>query len=136
MPENAEESLKKKLQGITLENSIIGFLDQTACQNIGNSGRIWYKKGNKNILKKKSDKLSVTGIGFQSTNGKSLIDFPEGSKTFDFINFLVKIRIKNSNNPYTKSELNSILNNINIDETHLKTLLESNFHDKTEFKHI
>lgn len=32
--------------------------------------------------------------------------------------------------------MNSILNNINIDETHLKTLLEADFHDKTEFKHI
>jgi transposase len=32
--------------------------------------------------------------------------------------------------------LNSILNNINIDETHLKTLLEADYHDKTELKHI
>ena len=87
-------------------------------------------------MKKNPDKFRVTGIGFQSTNGKSLIDFPKASKTFDFINFLVKIRIKNSNNPYIKSKLNNVLNNINIDETHLKTVLETDHHDKTELKHI
>lgn len=49
---------------------------------------------------------------------------------------MVKIRIENSNNLYLKSRLNSILDNINIDETYLKTLLEADYHDKTEFKHV
>jgi hypothetical protein len=54
----------------------------------------------------------------------------------DFINFLVKVRIKNSNSIYVKNELNSILNNNNIDEVYLRTILEANYHDKTELKHI
>ena len=85
---------------------------------------------------KNPEKFSVTGIGFQSVNGESLIDFLKSSKTYNIVDFLVKIRIKNTNKKYLKEKLKSVVNNLNLDEFYLKTFLEDGFHDKIEFKNI
>lgn len=116
-----------------MEKQILGFLDETSCQNTDNSSRIWYKKHLKNTITKNPDRISVTGIGFQSINGKSLIKFPNSMKTFDFIKFLTQIRIENMTNHDNKNFLKMSLNNENIDETYIMNYLEENQSNTDDF---
>jgi len=124
--------LKKTLR-IDFSNSILCFVDGVACQNIGNSSRIWHDKNFKNVRSKNPEKFSVNGLGAQVVNGKSIIHFPKSAKTFDIIEFIVLCRLNNVNSKYTRTILNQIINNENLDELEIIETIMSHLSDKKGF---
>jgi transposase len=111
-------------------------MDGVACQNIGNSSRVWYEKSYKNCKLKNPDKFSVNGLGIQSVNGNSVIHFPKSAKTFDIIEFLIISRLANVNDNYTENILNSVAHNQNLDEIEILEVIKNKLADKNEFIEI
>jgi transposase len=80
---------------VNLEKNILGCLDEVGYANKCHSGKIFYKKGKKNVIIRNGDNLPLNGFGFQTEDGNSLIKFQPTSKTFDFIDVLCMIRVCN-----------------------------------------
>ena len=70
-------------------------MDEVGYGNKCYSGKIFYKKGRKNITIRNGKSLPLNGFGFQTEDGNSLIKFKPTSKTFDIVTFLCEIRICN-----------------------------------------
>ena len=80
---------------MNLKEDILGCLDEVGYANKCHSGKIFYKKGRKNVIIRNGKNLPLNGFGFQTRNGNSLIKFQPKSQTFDFIVVLCMIRICN-----------------------------------------
>jgi len=93
-PENAEEELKKPENVLnTVDDFIIGFLDESSPQLNANTQRLW--SFNKPSVKKNTTKKRSNTFGFYAINGASVVDFKEDSKKESVCEFLEKIREKN-----------------------------------------
>ena len=97
-------------------------MDQSYLQNQDNSQRCYSKKGEKNIKKQPTEKISLTGVGVQSVNGNSFISFLNNTKTFEMMKFMITIIIQNSNNKELIQELNKI---INMEELEIENILDT-----------
>jgi hypothetical protein len=95
---------------VNLKEDILGCLDEVGYSNKCHSGKIFYKKGRKNIIIRNGDNLPLNGFGFQTEDGNSLITFQPRSKTFDFIDFLCMIRICNMESKKIAASLQLLLN--------------------------
>lgn len=93
-----------------LEKDILGCLDEVGYGHKCHSGKIFYKKGKKNIIIRNGDNLPLNGFGFQTENGNSVIKFKPTSKTFDIITFLCEIRIYNMERKETAASLQILVN--------------------------
>jgi hypothetical protein len=122
----------KKTSIIDISEDIICFFDEVACQNLGNPGRVWYKLGTENRIITNPDKFSLTGMGLQAVNGNSLILFPNFSKTYYFIDFLINARISNISIEKTKNKLLQVINNKNLTEKNIKKRIRSESKNKKE----
>jgi len=91
---NAEEELKK-LENVlnTVDDFIIGFLDESSPQLNANTQRLW--SSNKPSVKKNTTKMRANTFGFYAINGESVVDFKEDSKKESVCEFLERIREKN-----------------------------------------
>ena len=104
-------------------------MDQTALQNLSNSPRTICKKSEKNILVQNPEKFSVTGIGLQTVNGKSLIRSTSNARTKEMISFLTEARQINCKNSHIINRLSHILNYENIT---IKKIIETLENESTE----
>ena len=129
MSKDAPLILKKKLKNFNLNDNIISLLDQTAQQNLSNSPTTICKKSEKNILIQNPEKFSVTGIGLQTINGKSLIRSTSNSRTKEMISFLTEARQINCKNSHIINRISHILNYENIT---IKKIIETLENELTE----
>lgn len=67
---------------MNLEEYILGCLDEVGYGNKCHSGKIFYKKGRKNIIIRNGKNIPLNGFGFQTENGNSLMKIKPASKTF------------------------------------------------------
>jgi len=88
----------KKTSIIDPDKDIIGFNDESRFNNLHNSGKIWHKKGRKNIIIKTLNRESVNVIGFHSINGYSVLSFPDKTNRITFCLHLIAVRAKNMSN--------------------------------------
>jgi len=88
----------KKTSIIDSDEDIIGFNDESRFNNVHNSGKIWHKKGRKNIIIKTLNRESVNVIGFHSVNGHSILSFPDKTNRITFCLHLIEVRGKNMSN--------------------------------------
>lgn len=120
-PEDAEEQLKKNIEEeeVSLENDIVGVIDQCGIQNRNNDGRQYYDKDDDegNIKKEHEERLKINANGFQMVNGKSLILCQPNTRTFEFIKSLIQLRIANCDDPEINELLINILFHEDLDET-------------------
>jgi len=70
-------------------------MDEVGYGHKCHSGKIFYKKGKKNVIIRNGDSLPLNGFGFQTDDGNSVIRFQPTSKTFDIIVVLCMIRVFN-----------------------------------------
>ena len=70
----------KKLEKVlnTVDDFIIGFLDETSPQLNANTQRLW--SFNKPSVKKNTTKMRANTFGFYAINGESILDFKENSR--------------------------------------------------------
>ena len=80
---------------MNLKEDILGCLDEVGYGNKCHSGKIFYKKGRKNITIRNGKNFPLNGFGFQTEDENSLIKFKPTSKTFDIVTFLCEVRICN-----------------------------------------
>ena len=118
------EIFKKKLSQFNLDDYIIGFLDQTSCQDSANSPKTLNKKGRKNRIKKRGKKFKQTAMGFQAVNGNSIVNFPENSRTPNMIKFAGEIRCNNLKNKNLIPLIENALNHENLDDENIKKELD------------
>lgn len=76
-----------------MEESIIGFLDESAPQTTANTVRLW--SFSKPEIVKDTSKYRANTFGFYSLNGKSVVDFQDHSRKENIIFFLKTIRESN-----------------------------------------
>ena len=76
-----------------MEESIIGFFDETAPQTTANTVRLWSFR--KPEIIKDTSKYRANTFGFYSLNGKSVIDFQDHSRKENVIAFINEIRDQN-----------------------------------------
>ncbi len=69
-----------------MEESVIGFFDESSPQTTANTVRLW--SFHKPEIIKDTSKYRANTFGFYSINGRSVIDFEEHSKKDDVISFL------------------------------------------------
>ena len=84
------EGVLKKLEEASMEESIIGFLDEPAPQTTANTVRLW--SFNKPGIVRDTSKYRANTFGFYSINGKSVVRFHDHSKKGNIILFLKAIR--------------------------------------------
>jgi len=77
------------------DEDLIGCIDEVGYRNKCYSGKVYYKKGWRNIIIRNGESFPFNGFGFQTSNGNSIIKFQATSKTFDIVTFLCAIRICN-----------------------------------------
>jgi transposase len=85
-------------------------LDEVGYGNKCHSGKIFYKKGKKNIIVRNGDSIPLNGFGFQTEDGNSLMQFKPTSKTFDIVTFLCGIRVANMDSKETAALLQILVN--------------------------
>jgi transposase len=95
---------------VSLDESILVFLDQTGYQNRCNSGKLWFKPElRKNIIIRNPDRFKINAFGSFSPNGNSILQFRETSKSFDIMTFLCETRKVNLNDENIAYELELLL---------------------------
>lgn len=110
----------KKTSIIDSDEDIIGFNDESRFNNIHNSGKIWHKKGRKNIIIKTLNRESVNVIGFHSINGHSVLSFPDKTNRITFCLHLIEIRAKNMSSSDIQKILYGLLETDEINEDFIK----------------
>ena len=80
-----------------MEESIIGFFDESAPQTTANTVRLWSFR--KPEIIKDTSKYRANTFGFYSINGKSVVRFQDHSKKENIILFLETIRESNPEKP-------------------------------------
>lgn len=110
----------KKTSIINSNEDIIGFNDESRFNNVHNSGKIWHKKGRKNIIIKTLNRESVNVIGFHSINGHSVLSFPEKTNRITFCLHLIEIRSINISNNDIQKILYGLLETDQINEEFIK----------------
>ena len=110
----------KKTSIINPNEDIIGFNDESRFNNVHNSGKIWHKKGRKNIIIKTLNRESVNVIGFHSINGHSVLSFPEKTNRITFCLHLIEIRSINISNSDIQKILYGLLETDQINEEFIK----------------
>jgi transposase len=136
MPPDAEMRLSQSLRNVTLDNSLICFLDQTACQNISNSPTVLCETSEKCVIVQNPDKFSVTGVGIQGINCNSFISFPRNSRVKEMIKFFIESRSINSENVINIEQLKSILKYDNLTINQILDCIENNEVDNELFSFI
>jgi len=72
--------------------------------------RIYYPLGTKNIRYKTRKRITSSIMGFQAVNGQSIAYFPKRSVTYYFLQFLLRVRIANTDDTHIVSKLINIIN--------------------------
>ena len=80
-----------------MEESIIGFFDESAPQTTANTARLWSFR--KPEIIKDTSKYRANTFGFYSLNGNSVVRFQDHSKKENIILFLKSIRESNPEKP-------------------------------------
>ena len=89
-----KRSLKKLEEALnSVNNYVIGFLDETSPQLTSNTQRLW--SFNKPSVEKNTTKMKVNTFGFYAINGESVVNFKENSKKESVCEFLEEIRNRN-----------------------------------------
>ena len=86
-PKKAKKFLEEVAE-LDYNNQIIGFLDQTACQDLSNVPKTLNVRGTPNRVKKRGVKIRKTAMGFQSINGNPALNFPDNSRSPNMIRFI------------------------------------------------
>jgi transposase len=110
----------KKTSIINPNEYIIGFNDESRFNNIHNSGKIWHKKGHKNIIIKTLNRESVNIIGFHSENGHSVLSFPDKTNRITFCLHLIEIRANNMSNCAIQKILFKLLGTDELNEEFIR----------------
>lgn len=71
-------------------------------------------------------------MGFQAVNGKSVINFPNNSRTPNMIKFAGKIRCENLKNDNLKHIIEEALNHPNLNEENIKKELDKELLSKEQ----
>ena len=85
-------------------------MDEVGYGHKCHSGKIFYKKGKKNVIIRNGDSLPLNGFGFQTDDGNSVIRFQPTSKTFDIIVVLCMIRVFNMESKEVAALLQLLVN--------------------------
>ena len=109
-PKDAEKQVYEIGEDIDLNSCIFGFQDESHNNINENKMRIYYPLGTKNIRFKTRERITSSIMGFQAVNGQSVAYFPERSVTYYFLQFLLRVRIANTDDPHIVSELINIIN--------------------------
>ena len=110
-------------------NQIIGFLDQTACQDSSNVPKTLNLRGSKNRMKKHGVKIRQTAMGFQAINGNPALSFPKNSRSPNMIRFAAEIRKNNVENKDLIPLIDLIFSNDNLDEENIIKILDKDLID-------
>jgi transposase len=110
----------KKTSIIDPDEDIIGFNDESRFNNVHNSGKIWHKKGRKNIIIKTLNRESVNVIGFHSVNKDSVLSFPDKTNRITFCLHLIEVRSKNISNNAIQKILYELLKTNEINEEFIR----------------
>lgn len=109
---------------------IFGFQDESHNNIDENKMRIYYPLGTKNIRYKTRKRITTSIMGFQAVNGKSIAYFPERSITYFFLDFLLRVRLANTDNPHIIAKIINIINdNYHSKEVVLQELKRRNQKD-------
>ena len=82
---------------MSLDNKIIGFIDESSPQTTSNTMGLW--SFDRPEITKNTSKFRANTFGFYSPNGISIADFHDNSRKEDIISFMKKIRRMN---PYKR----------------------------------
>jgi len=93
-----------------LDFCIFGFQDESHNNIDENKMKIYYPLGTKNIRYKTRKRITTSIMGFQAVNGKSIAYFPERSITYFFLDFLLRVRLANTDNPHIIAKIINIIN--------------------------
>ena len=113
-------------------NQIIGFLDQTACQDSSNVPKTLNIRGFKNRMKKHGVKIRQTAMGFQAINGNPTLSFPKNSRSPNMIRFAAEIRKNNVENKDLIPLIDLIFSNDNLNEENIIKILDKDLIDLEE----
>ncbi len=114
-------------EDINLNLCIFGFQDESHNNIDENKMRIYYPLGTKNIRYKTRERITSSIMGFQAVNGQSVAYFPKRSVTYYFLQFLLRVRIANTDNPHTVTKIIAIINdNYHSEESVLEELKRRN----------
>lgn len=102
------------------DEDIIGLNDESRFNNVHNSGKIWHKKGRKNIIIKTLNRESVNVMGFHSINGHSVLYFPDKTNRITFCLHLIEVRAKNMSNNDIQKILYGLLETDEINEEFIR----------------
>ena len=86
--------------------------------------RIYYPLGTKNIRFKTRKRITSSIMGFQAVNGQSIAYFPKRSVTYYFLQFLLRVRIANTDDTHIVSKLINIINDNYHSEESVKSELK------------
>ena len=76
-----------------MEESVIGFLGESAPQTTANAVRLWYFS--KPEIIRDTSKYKASTFGFYAMNGKSVVDFQDSSGKENVTSFIKELREKN-----------------------------------------
>jgi len=107
---------------LNLIDYILIFLDQSYCQNQTNSQKTYCKRGTKNIIYQTPNKMGISAVGVQAVNGNSLISFPENTRTFEMMKYMIQLVITNISNSELAMNLKEIIYN---EELFIENILET-----------
>ncbi|WP_323736126.1 transposase [Methanosphaera sp. ISO3-F5] len=115
------------------ENSIIVLFDEASFLNAPYTSRSLYKKGTKHIQKVNPYKIKVNATGSLAINGNSSITITNSSTAPEVAIALINLRITNTINQTSKKQLESVINQIQINDEDLDKILIKNSEEKTKF---
>jgi transposase len=118
---------------INLNDDIIGFDDASRFDNHHSSGKIWHKKGVKNIIiKSLGKKESINVIGFQPLNGVPVLSCPERSNRATFSIHQFDVRIPNMENEKVANKLYKFIKCEELNEEFIKNELKEDMPNNNE----
>ena len=85
------------MDSLKTEDFILGFQDESSPQTIANTVRKWCPEKPRMI--KNTNKIKANSMGFYAIRGRSVIEFPQRSKTDDMCMFLESVRRWNDGRP-------------------------------------
>lgn len=85
------------MDSLKTEDFILGFQDESSPQTIANTVRKWCPEKPRMI--KNTNKIKANSMGFYAIRGRSVIEFPQRSKTDDMCMFLESVRRWNDDRP-------------------------------------
>ena len=115
-----------------MNSCIFGFQDESHNSIDENKMRIYYPLGTKNIRYKTRERITTSIMGFQSVNGQSVAYFPKRSVTYYFLQFLLRVRIANTENPHTISKIINIID----DKYHSEENVISELKKRNQKEHL